>query len=221
MYRTRRRAGAPDPSRGSAAQTPPPPAPDPSRSEERPLPTQPTEDPGAEDLARALLEEARSTLAEVLEWRHDVIFTSGASEAIEIAAAMLQRRRCLVHGDLSPKNVLLGGGGLWVIDFEVAHVGDPAFDLGAEIDVPTLDGKVKMRIPPGTQSGKIFRLKGKGIKDIQGYQQGDQNVRVIVETPTHLTSKQRELLKEFAALGGEEVNPMAKGFFDKMKELFG
>jgi molecular chaperone DnaJ len=93
--------------------------------------------------------------------------------------------------------------------------------LGAEFDVPTLDGKVKMKIPPGTQSGKIFRLKGKGIKDIQGYHQGDQHVRVVVETPTHLTSKQRELLKEFAAVGGEEVNPMAKGFFDKMKELFG
>jgi molecular chaperone DnaJ len=93
--------------------------------------------------------------------------------------------------------------------------------LGAEIDVPTLDGKVKMKIPPGTQSGKVFRMKGKGIKDIQGYQQGDQHVRVTVETPTHLSSKQKELLKEFAALGGEDVNPLAKGFFDKMKELFG
>jgi molecular chaperone DnaJ len=93
--------------------------------------------------------------------------------------------------------------------------------LGAEIDVPTLDGKVKMKIPSGTQSGKVFRMKGKGVKDIQGYQQGDQHVRVTVETPTHLTSKQKELLKEFAALGSEDVNPLAKGFFDKMKELFG
>jgi molecular chaperone DnaJ len=93
--------------------------------------------------------------------------------------------------------------------------------LGAEIDVPTLDGKVKMKIPSGTQSGKVFRMKGKGVKDIQGYQQGDQHVRVTLETPTHLTSKQKELLKEFAALGSEEVNPLAKGFFDKMKELFG
>ncbi len=93
--------------------------------------------------------------------------------------------------------------------------------LGAEIDVPTLDGKVKMKIPSGTQSGKVFRMKGKGIKDVQGFQQGDQHVRVNVETPMHLTSKQKELLKEFAALGGEEVNPLSKGFFDKMKELFG
>ena len=93
--------------------------------------------------------------------------------------------------------------------------------LGAEIDVPMLDGKVKMKIPSGTQSGKVFRMKGKGIKDIQGLQQGDQHVRVIVETPTRLTAKQKELLKDFAELGGEEVNPLSKGFFDKVKELFG
>ncbi len=93
--------------------------------------------------------------------------------------------------------------------------------LGAEIDVPTLDGKVKMKIPPGTQSGKVFRMKNKGVKDVQGYQQGDQHVRVIVETPTRLSAKQKELLKEFAQAGGEEANPLSKGFFDKMKELFG
>jgi molecular chaperone DnaJ len=93
--------------------------------------------------------------------------------------------------------------------------------LGAEIDVPTLDGKVKMKIPSGTQSGKVFRMKGKGIKDVQGLQQGDEHVRVIVETPTRLTAKQKELLKDFAELGGEEVNPLSKGFFDKVKELFG
>lgn len=93
--------------------------------------------------------------------------------------------------------------------------------LGSEIDVPTLEGKVKMKIPPGTQSGKVFRMKGKGVKDFQGYHQGDQHVRVTVETPTRLTARQKDLLKEFAALGGEEVNPLAKGFVDKMKELFG
>lgn len=91
--------------------------------------------------------------------------------------------------------------------------------LGADIDVPTLEGKVKMKIPPGTQSGRVFRLKGKGMRDVQGYHQGDQHVRVVVETPTHLTPRQKELLKEFAALGGEE--PLAKGFFDKVKQIFG
>jgi molecular chaperone DnaJ len=93
--------------------------------------------------------------------------------------------------------------------------------LGAEIDVPTLDGKVKMKIPAGTQSGKLFRMKGRGIKDVHGAHHGDQHVRVTVETPTRLTPRQKELLKEFAAMGGEEVNPLSKGFFDKMKELFG
>ena len=93
--------------------------------------------------------------------------------------------------------------------------------LGAEIDVPTLDGKVKMKIPAGSQSGKVFRMKGKGVKDVQGYLQGDQHVRVVVETPTHLTPRQKELLKEFAAVGGEDVNPLSKGFFDKVKALFG
>lgn len=93
--------------------------------------------------------------------------------------------------------------------------------LGAELEVPTLEGKVKMKIPSGTQSGRVFRLKGKGVKDIQGYHQGDQHVRVALETPTHLTARQKELLKEFAALGGEEVHPLSKGFLDKVKEIFG
>jgi molecular chaperone DnaJ len=93
--------------------------------------------------------------------------------------------------------------------------------LGAEIEVPTLEGKIKLRIPSGTQSGKVFRLKDKGVKDPRGGQQGDQLVRVVVETPTHLTSRQKELLKEFAALGGEEVHPLSKGFLDKVRQIFG
>ena len=92
--------------------------------------------------------------------------------------------------------------------------------LGAEIDVPTSDGKVKMKIPAGTQSGKLFRIKGKGVKDVHGYDQGDQHVRVLVETPTHLTARQKELLKEFASSGGEDINPIGKGFLDKVKQLF-
>lgn len=91
--------------------------------------------------------------------------------------------------------------------------------LGAEIDVPTLEGKVKMKIASGTQSGKVFRLKGKGVKDVHGYHRGDELVRLFVEVPTHLTARQKELLKEFAALGGEE--PLAKGFFEKVKQIFG
>jgi molecular chaperone DnaJ len=93
--------------------------------------------------------------------------------------------------------------------------------LGAKIDVPTLDGKVKMTIPQGTQSGKVFRLKGKGVPHLHSQQRGDQHVRVIVETPTELTSKQRELLEKLAELSGEESHPQSKTFFDKVRELFG
>ena len=93
--------------------------------------------------------------------------------------------------------------------------------LGAEIEVPTLEGKVKVKVPGGTQTGKVFRIKGKGVKDPRGALQGDQLVRVSIETPTHLTPRQKELLKEFAALGGEEVHPLSKGFFDKVREIFG
>ena len=94
--------------------------------------------------------------------------------------------------------------------------------LGAQIEVPTLDGKVKMKVPAGTQSGKVFRLRGKGFPQIgSGGARGDQHVRVTVEVPEKLTKKQRELLEQFAALAGEDTHPAAKGFFDKVRELFG
>jgi len=93
--------------------------------------------------------------------------------------------------------------------------------LGAEIEVPTLAGTVRTKIPPGTQSGHVFRLKGKGAPDVRGRGHGDELVRVTVEVPRRLTAKQRELLEEFARIGGEEVNPLSKGFFDKVKEIFG
>src|SRR5712671_3306063 len=98
----------------------------------------------------------------------------------------------------------------------------PQAALGAEIDVPTLDGKVKLKIQAGTQSGKVFRLKGTGFPDLHGYGRGDQLVKVVVETPRRLTARQRELLEEFAGIDGEAVNhPLSKGFVDKLKEMFG
>lgn len=93
--------------------------------------------------------------------------------------------------------------------------------LGAEIEVPTLDGKVRIKIPPGTQSGKVFRLRGKGIPSLHTGRRGDQNVVVKVEIPTRLTLRQRELLEEFARISDEGTNPMGKGFFEKVKEMFG
>lgn len=91
--------------------------------------------------------------------------------------------------------------------------------LGAEIEVPTLDGVTTVRIPAGTQSGHVFRLKGRGIREIGGYGTGDQRVRIHVETPRKLTARQRAILKEFAQETGEDVHPQSKGFFEKMKSI--
>jgi molecular chaperone DnaJ len=92
--------------------------------------------------------------------------------------------------------------------------------LGAEIDVPTLSGKSAIRIPPGTQPGTMFRLKGKGIKNVQGYGHGDLHVRINVEVPTHLSAAQKAKLQEFVALCDGRENPISKSFFEKAKNLF-
>jgi len=91
--------------------------------------------------------------------------------------------------------------------------------LGDDIEVPTLEGKVQMKIPPGTQGNKIFRLKGKGTNDLRDYGRGDELVRVIVEVPTKLNQKQRELLKEFADSGGGST-PTIDSFLEKIKGIF-
>jgi molecular chaperone DnaJ len=92
--------------------------------------------------------------------------------------------------------------------------------LGAEIEVPTLQGKATVKIPAGTQPGTILRLKGRGVKNLQGHGQGDLHVRVQVEVPTRLTAEQMAKLQEFAALCDENVNPISKSFFEKAKNLF-
>ena len=93
--------------------------------------------------------------------------------------------------------------------------------LGTEIDVPTLTGSAKVKVPAGTQSGQTFRLKGKGIPDLAGYGRGDELVRIVVETPRKLSARQRELLQEFARLSGEEAHPLSKSFLDKVKSMLG
>jgi molecular chaperone DnaJ len=93
--------------------------------------------------------------------------------------------------------------------------------LGCSIEVPTLDGKLQMKIPAGTQPGSVFRLKGKGIPLLRGQGRGDQLVKVRLEVPRNLNAEQQELLAKFAALSGEDVHPEGKSFFDKVKELFG
>jgi molecular chaperone DnaJ len=92
--------------------------------------------------------------------------------------------------------------------------------LGTDIEVPTLTGKAEIKIPAGTQPGTMFRLKGKGVKNVQGYGHGDLHVRVLVEVPTHLSSAQRAKLEEFAALCNGKESPISQGFFEKAKKLF-
>jgi molecular chaperone DnaJ len=92
--------------------------------------------------------------------------------------------------------------------------------LGAELEVPTLSGKAPIKIPPGTQNGTLFRLKGKGMRNVQGYGFGDLHVRMVVEVPTHLNAAQKAKLQEFAESCDENVNPMTKGFFAKARDLF-
>jgi molecular chaperone DnaJ len=95
--------------------------------------------------------------------------------------------------------------------------------LGGEIEVPTLGGKVSFTIPEGTQTGKTFRLKGKGIKGVRSGYSGDLFCHVVVETPVKLTEKQKDLLREFDRLtneGGAKHSPQSKGWMDKVKDFF-
>ncbi len=92
--------------------------------------------------------------------------------------------------------------------------------LGAEIEVPTLDGRAMIKVPAGTQPGTTFRVKNKGVKNLQGYGHGDLHVRIQIEVPTHLTAGQKDKLREFAEACGDDTNPISKGFFEKAKKLF-
>lgn len=87
--------------------------------------------------------------------------------------------------------------------------------LGTEIEIPTLDGKVRLKIPAGTQPGKVFRLKGKGFPDVRGYGTGDELVRVNVEIPEHLSAQERKLFEELAKL--KEDSSHGKGFFSRWR----
>jgi molecular chaperone DnaJ len=92
--------------------------------------------------------------------------------------------------------------------------------LGAMVEVPTLDGREHIEVPRGTQSGDVLRIKGRGMPDIGGRAKGDELVEVVVETPRHLTSRQEELLREFAEIEHHQVSPRRKSFFEKLKDYF-
>ncbi|HXH04089.1 MAG TPA: molecular chaperone DnaJ [Candidatus Competibacteraceae bacterium] len=92
--------------------------------------------------------------------------------------------------------------------------------LGGELEVPTLEGKVSLKIPPETQTGKLFRLRGKGVRPVRGGAVGDLLCRVVVETPVNLTSEQKELLRKFAETLGETHAPQERSWFDKVKQFW-
>ena len=86
--------------------------------------------------------------------------------------------------------------------------------------MPTLEGKVKLKVPEGTQTGKILRLRGKGLRSLHSTARGDQLLHIFAEVPTRLSKRQRELVEEFAEEGGEDVSPVTRGFLEKLRDLF-
>jgi len=95
--------------------------------------------------------------------------------------------------------------------------------LGGDIEIPTLEGTARIRVPPESQTGKTFRLRGKGIKGVRSDTQGDLYCHVVVETPVNLTDRQKELLREFERISQSDTarhNPRSKGWLDKVKEFF-
>ncbi|MCK0511087.1 molecular chaperone DnaJ [Aromatoleum buckelii] len=96
--------------------------------------------------------------------------------------------------------------------------------LGGEIEIPTLEGMARLKIPAETQSGKVFRLRGKGIRNVRSQGHGDLMCHVVVETPVNLTERQKELLREFEEVSSSDAdrhNPKAKSWMDKVKDFFG
>lgn len=102
------------------------------------------------------------------------------------------------------------------------HISFPDAAFGTSVEVPTIDGRAKIKIPAGTQSGKIFRLKGKGFPAVQGYDKGDQLIYVNVWTPQHLTSEEKAMLEKLAHSPNFKPQPdkTDKNFFDKVREMF-
>jgi molecular chaperone DnaJ len=102
------------------------------------------------------------------------------------------------------------------------HISIPDAAFGTQVEVPTIDGRAKIKIPPGTQSGKIFRLKGKGFPEVQGYGRGDQLIQVNVWTPQNLSAEEKEVLEKMSKSENFKPNPNKgdKSFFDRVREAF-
>src|SRR5207237_1591440 len=107
------------------------------------------------------------------------------------------------------------------VAFEL-HISFPDAIFGTTVEVPTIEGRAKIKIPPGTQSGKIFRLKGKGFPEVNGYARGDQLIHVNIWTPQNLTSEEKVMLEKMNNSENFKPNPDKnnKSFFDRVKEAF-
>jgi molecular chaperone DnaJ len=122
-----------------------------------------------------------------------------------------------VHVKVLPHPLFKRDGADILCDIPVSF---PQAALGATLDVPTLEGKVKMRLPAGAQSGRVFRLRGKGLPVFGGYGKGDQLVTVVVEVPEKLTARQRRLLEDLAKEMGTDTHPQQQSFMDMLRNLF-
>lgn len=153
--------------------------------------------------------------------------------SVKIPAGVDDGTRLRLNGEGEPGNRGGPPGDLYVVLGIKAHpvfkrqgdalvcqvpIGLAQAALGTKIEVPTLCGKASVKIPSGTQDGKVFRLKGLGVPHLRGHGMGDQLVQVRIDVPTKLTARQRELLEEYAKLAGEPVGE--EGFFEKVKHMF-
>lgn len=154
---------------------------------------------------------------------------------IKIPAGVDSGSRLRIHGEGEAGERGGGRGDLYIVIYVKKHeiferhdadvycevpVNFALAALGGEVEVPTIEGKIMMKVPAGTQSGKTFRLRGKGIARLHEYGRGDQLVKIQVEVPTDLTQDQKRLLKEFAKASGNDGGPLSKSFLDKMKRMF-
>ena len=122
-----------------------------------------------------------------------------------------------VHVNVKPHALFHREGPHLLLDYPV-NVAQAA--LGSELEVPTLNGRVAMKVPAGTQSGTVFRVRGKGLPDVHDGRTGDLLVRVVVETPTNLSAAQKRLLDDIGKSFGDEVHPSRRSFLAKLKQIF-
>jgi len=154
------------------------------------------------------------------------------SISVKIPPGVDSDSRLKIYGEGEPGSYNGPSGDLYIIIHVEEHpffkregtelfcevpVSFPQAALGAEIDVPTLDGTAKIKLPPGTPSGRLFHLKGKGAPRVGSHQRGNQIVRIYIDVPKKLTPRQKELLEEFASINGDEVS---RSFKEKIKDLF-